>query len=129
MGPETGVPVVRLNHWVANLDNFDPWIVEGLAADRPVYALDYRGIGTSGGIAPLSIAEMADDMIAAIRALGLTSIDLIGFSLGGFVAQQILFDAPDLVRRARSEEHTSELQSLMRISYAVFCFTKNNKVL
>ncbi|MBB6193739.1 pimeloyl-ACP methyl ester carboxylesterase [Sphingobium wenxiniae] len=100
IGPDTGVPVVLLNHWGANLDNFDPWIVEGLAADRPVYALDYRGIGTSGGIAPLSIAEMADDMIAAIRALGLTSIDLIGFSLGGFVAQQILFDAPDLVRRA-----------------------------
>ena len=61
--------------------------------------LDYRGIGTSGSTAPLSVAEMASDTIATIRALGLKSVDLIGFSLGGFVAQQILFDAPDLVRR------------------------------
>jgi pimeloyl-ACP methyl ester carboxylesterase len=100
LGPEAGVPVVLLNHWGANLDNFDPPIVEGLATDRPVYALDYRGIGASGGTAPLSVAEMASDTIATIRALGLTSVDLIGFSLGGFVAQQILLDAPDLVRRA-----------------------------
>jgi len=99
LGPEAGVPVVLLNHWGANLDNFDPPIVEGLAADRPVYALDYRGIGTSGGTAPLSVAEMANDTIATIRALGLKLVDLIGFSLGGFVAQQILLDAPDLVRR------------------------------
>ncbi|MDI6028691.1 alpha/beta hydrolase [Corticibacterium sp. UT-5YL-CI-8] len=100
LGPDADVPVVLLNHWGANLDNFDPRIVEGLAADRPVYALDYRGIGASGGTAPLGVAEMASDTIATIRALGLTSVDLIGFSLGGFVAQQILFDAPDLVRRA-----------------------------
>lgn len=100
LGPDTGVPVVLLNHWGANLDNFDPRIVEGLAADRPVYALDYRGIGSSGGRAPLTVAEMAKDTIATIRALGLKSVDLIGFSLGGFVAQQILFDAPDLIRRA-----------------------------
>lgn len=100
LGPDAGVPVVLLNHWAANLDNFDPRLVEGLAADRPVYALDYRGIGMSGGKAPLTVNQMSDDMIAVIRALGLSSIDLIGFSLGGFVSQQILFDAPDLVRRA-----------------------------
>lgn len=100
LGPETGVPLVLLNHWAANLDNFDPRLVEGLAADRPVYALDYRGIGTSGGQAPLTIQQMASDMIAVIRALGIGPVDLFGFSLGGFVVQQILFDAPDLVRRA-----------------------------
>ncbi|WP_372353376.1 alpha/beta fold hydrolase [Rhizobium sp. BT-175] len=100
LGPDVGVPVVLLNHWGANLDNFDPRIVEGLATDRPVHALDYRGIGASGGTAPLSVAGMASDTIATIRALGLKSVDLIGFSLGGFVGQQILFDAPDLVRRA-----------------------------
>ncbi|WP_337271213.1 alpha/beta fold hydrolase [Oryzifoliimicrobium ureilyticus] len=98
--PETGVPIVLLNHWAANLDNFDPRLVEGLSADRPVYALNYRGIGTSGDKAPLTIKDMARDMIAVIRALGLSQVDLVGFSLGGFVSQQILFDAPDLVRRA-----------------------------
>lgn len=100
LGPDVGVPVVLLNHWGANLDNFDPRIVEGLAADRPVYALNYRGVGASGGEAPLTVAAMATDMIAAIRGLGVGPVDLIGFSLGGFVAQQILFDAPELVRRA-----------------------------
>ncbi|MFC5518870.1 alpha/beta fold hydrolase [Kaistia terrae] len=100
LGPDTGVPMVLLNHWGANLDNFDPRIVEGLAVDRPVYALDFRDIGTSSGVVPLSIAEVAVDTIATIRALGLASVDLIGFSFGGFVAQQILLEAPDLVRRA-----------------------------
>ncbi|WP_333824582.1 alpha/beta fold hydrolase [Pinisolibacter sp.] len=100
LGPDAGAPpVVLLNHWAANLDNFDPRIVEGLATDRPVYAIDYRGIGKSDGKAPLTIKEMSSDMIAAIRALGLGQIDLLGFSLGGFVGQQILFDAPNLVRR------------------------------
>lgn len=100
LGPDSGVPVVLLNHWGANLDNFDPPIVEGLAADRSVYALDYRGIGASGGTAPRTVAATAQDVIAAIRALGVGPVDLIGFSFGGFVAQQILLDAPDLVRRA-----------------------------
>lgn len=100
LGTDTGVPVVLLNHWGANLDNFDPRIVEGLAVDRPVYALNFRGVGGSSGEAPLTVAAMATDMIAAIRGLGLGPVDLIGFSLGGFVAQQILVDAPELVRRA-----------------------------
>ncbi|KQM81808.1 alpha/beta hydrolase [Sphingomonas sp. Leaf23] len=99
LGGGSGVPVVLLNHWGANLDNFDPAIVAALAADRPVYALDYRGIGRSGGRAPLTIAEMAYDMVAVIAALRLPSVDLIGFSLGGFVAQQIALDAPRLVRQ------------------------------
>lgn len=99
LGPEEGVPVVLFNHWGANLDNFDPPIVVGLAADRPVYALDYRGIGRSGGTAPLTIGEMAIDMIAAIGALGLAKVDLIGFSLGGFVAQEVTLRQPGLVRR------------------------------
>ncbi|MBS1029522.1 alpha/beta fold hydrolase [Gluconobacter albidus] len=100
LGVASGVPVVMLNHWGANLDNFDPPIVAGLAADRPVYAIDYRGIGRSGGEPPLTVAAMATDMVMAIRELGLEQVDLVGFSLGGFVAQQIMLDAPTLVRRA-----------------------------
>ena len=100
IGPATGFPLVMLNHWGAVLDNFDPRIVDGLAAARPVIALDYRGVGGSGGQAPLTIAEMAEDAIAVIRALGIDQVDLLGFSLGGFVAQDILRQEPGLVRKA-----------------------------
>jgi pimeloyl-ACP methyl ester carboxylesterase len=99
LGPATGVPVILLNHWGAVLDNFDPRIVDGLAATRPVIALDYRGVGASGGKAPLTVAEMAEDSIAFIRAQGFEEVDLLGFSLGGFVAQDIVLKEPDLVRK------------------------------
>ena len=92
-------PVVLLNHWGANLDNFDPRIVEGLAVDRPVYALNYRGIGASEGEVRTTVAEMAADMVAVIRALTSGPVDVLGFSLGGFVAQQIALTEPALVRR------------------------------
>jgi len=99
LGPATGVPVILLNHWGAVLDNFDPRIVDGLAATRPVIAVNYRGVGASGGKAPLTVAEMAEDAIAVIRALGFEEVDLIGFSLGGFVAQDIVRKEPDLIRK------------------------------
>ncbi|WP_220495427.1 alpha/beta fold hydrolase [Paracoccus sp. MC1862] len=100
LGPEGGMPVVLLNHWGGNLDNFDPRIVEGLATDPPVYTLGYQGVGESGGEVRPTVAAMAADTTAVIHALGLDWIDLIGFALGGFIAQQILLDEPDLVRRA-----------------------------
>ena len=87
-----------LNHWGAVLDNCDPRIVDGLASKRRVIATNYRGIGASGGTAPVTIDEMARDAIALIRALGFEKIDLLGFSLGGFVAQDITLKAPELVR-------------------------------
>jgi pimeloyl-ACP methyl ester carboxylesterase len=99
VGPRGGVPLVLLNHWGAVLDNFDPAIVDGLAARHHVIALDCRGIGLSGGTAPLTIDEMAQDTIAVIRALGHATIDLMGFSLGGMVAQDVVLKAPDLVRK------------------------------
>jgi pimeloyl-ACP methyl ester carboxylesterase len=88
-----------LNHWGATLDNFEPRIVDGLAAARPVIALSYRGVRASGGKVPLKVAEMAEDAIAVIRALGLGKVDLLGFSFGGFVAQEIVLKAPGLVRK------------------------------
>jgi pimeloyl-ACP methyl ester carboxylesterase len=99
LGPRGGVPLVLLNHWGAVLDNFDPRIVDGLASRRHVIALDYRGIGLSGGLAPLTIGEMARDFIAVIGALGYGHVDLMGFSLGGFVAQDVTLKAPGLVRK------------------------------
>jgi pimeloyl-ACP methyl ester carboxylesterase len=99
LGPRGGVPLVLLNHWGAVLDNFDPRIVDGLASKHRVIATNYRGIGASGGTAPVTIDEMARDAIALIRALGFEKVDLLGFSLGGFVAQDVALKAPGLVRK------------------------------
>lgn len=99
VGSRGGVPLVLLNHWGAVLDNFDPAIIDGLAARHHVIAVNYRGIAASGGSAPLTIDEMARDAIATIRALGHDRIDLMGFSLGGMVAQDVVLKAPDLVRK------------------------------
>lgn len=99
LGPRGGIPLVLLNHWGAVLDNFDPRIVDGLSQQHRVIAIDYRGIGLSEGIAPVTVDEMARDTIALIRALGFDQVDLLGFSLGGFVAQDIVQKAPKLVRK------------------------------
>ncbi|MFS8934765.1 alpha/beta fold hydrolase [Cupriavidus taiwanensis] len=99
IGPGGGVPLILLNHWGAVLDNFDPWIIDGLSGRHRVVAIDYRGIGASGGTAPVTVEEMALDIIAVIRALGFTQVDLLGFSLGGFVAQDVVMKAPALVRK------------------------------
>lgn len=99
LGPRGGVPVILLNHWGAVLDNFDPRIVDGLAGKHRVIATDYRGIGASGGTAPVTIDAMALDAIALIQALGFDKVDLLGFSLGGFVAQDVTLKAPTLVRK------------------------------
>ncbi len=99
LGPRGGVPVIMLNHWGAVLDNFDPNIVDGLAAKHRVIAASYRGMGVTGGTAPVTIDEMARDAIAFVRALGFEKIDLLGFSLGGFVAQDVTLKAPGLIRK------------------------------
>lgn len=99
VGPRGGVPLILLNHWGAVLDNFDPAIVDGFSATHHVIALDFRGIGLSGGSAPLTIDAMARDMIGAIQGLGHEVVDLMGFSLGGMVAQDIALKDPALVRK------------------------------
>jgi len=99
LGPASGVPVVFLHHLMAVLDDWDPRVIEGIAAHRRVIAFDNRGVGASGGKVPLTIDEMGADAIAFIRAMGLKKVDLLGFSLGGAVAQMVALQAPDLVRR------------------------------
>jgi len=83
----------------AVLDNWDPRIIDGIAAKRRVITFDNRGIGASAGSTPDSVAAMARDAVAFIRALGFEQVDLLGFSLGGFIAQVIAQEEPQLVRK------------------------------
>ena len=99
LGPATGVPVIFLNHLAAELDRWDPRVVDGIAKRRRVIVFDNRGIGASEGKTPTSVERMAQDAVAFIRALGFTKVDLFGFSLGGFISQVIAQDEPQLVRK------------------------------
>src|SRR4051794_32077457 len=99
LGTGTGVPVVFLHHLMAVLDDWDPRVIDGIAASHRVIAFDNRGVGATGGSVPGTVEEMGRDAIAFIRAMGLEQVDLLGFSLGGGVAQMVALQAPDLVRR------------------------------
>src|SRR5882757_5234648 len=98
-GNPIGTPIVLLQHFMGNLDNYDPAITDALAQGREVILTDNTGVGLSTGSAPETVAGMARDAAALIDALGLEQVDLFGFSMGGYVAQQMVVDRPELVRR------------------------------
>src|SRR6516165_3777837 len=93
------VPLVLLQHFRGNLDNWDPALIDDLAAGRRVVTFDNRGVGSTTGLTPNTIEAMAHDAIAFVAALGLEQVDLLGFSIGSFVAQEIALIRPDLLRR------------------------------
>jgi pimeloyl-ACP methyl ester carboxylesterase len=99
LGPNTGVPLVFLTHLAAVLDNWDPRVVDGIAAKRRVITFDNRGVGASSGSTPATIEEMARDAVVFIRALGFDRVDLFGLSMGGMIAQVIAQEEPQLVRK------------------------------
>jgi pimeloyl-ACP methyl ester carboxylesterase len=99
LGPSGAVPVVFLTHLAAVLDNWDPRVVDGIAARHRVIAFDNVGVGASSGSTPKTIEEMAADAVRFIRALGFEQVDLFGFSLGGMIAQVIALEEPQLVRK------------------------------
>ena len=98
-GGEGKVPLVLLQHFRGNLDNWDPALIDALAASRRVVTFDNAGVGGSPGTTPGTIEQMARDAIAFIAVLGLSEIDLLGFSIGSFVAEDIALRRPALVRR------------------------------
>src|ERR1700694_5143077 len=92
-------PLVCLQHFRGNLDFWDPTLVDRIARDREVILLANRGVGASTGVVPDNVIDMARDVLRFVDALGLEQIDLRGFSLGGYIAQELALLRPRLVRR------------------------------
>ena len=98
-GKSGGVPLVFNQHFTGTMDHWDPAVTDGLARDREVILFNNAGVSSSSGEVPTTFEEMGANAIAFIKALGLTKVDVLGFSIGGMVAQEIAAQAPDLVRR------------------------------
>ncbi len=98
-GKDGGMPLVFNIHFLGTMDHWDPLVTDGFAKDREVILFDNAGISSSSGEVPTSIEGMAANAIAFIKALGLSQVDVLGFSMGGLVAQALTLAAPELVRR------------------------------
>ena len=98
-GKSGGVPLVFNMHFTGTMDHWDPLVTDGLAAKREVILFNNAGISSTSGEVPTSVEAMAVNAAAFIRALGLAKVDVLGFSLGGFVAQALAVADPGLVRR------------------------------
>src|SRR5713226_4892886 len=98
-GKSGGVPLVLNQHFTGTMDHWDPAVTDGLATEREVVLFNNAGVSSSSGEVPTSCEHMAVNAVSFINALGLPKVDVLGFSIGGFVAQEITLQAPDLVRR------------------------------
>jgi len=98
-GKPGAVPIVLNQHYTGTMDYWDPAVTDGLARTREVILFNNAGVSSSSGETPASFAEMGANAIAFIRALGLRQVDVLGISIGGFVAQEIALQGGDLVRK------------------------------
>lgn len=98
-GKAGGVPILFNQHYLGTMDYWDPAVTDGLARDREVILFNNAGVSSSSGEVPTTVPEMGANALAFIAALGLPKVDVLGFSIGGFIAQEIALQAPDLVRR------------------------------
>jgi pimeloyl-ACP methyl ester carboxylesterase len=98
-GNAAGVPLVFNQHFTGTMDHWDPAVTDGFAKDREVILFNNAGVSSSSGEVPSTIEKMGDNAVAFIKALRLRKVDVLGFSIGGFVAQEIALQAPDLVRQ------------------------------
>ena len=99
LGKETGVPLLFLQHFRGGMDHWDPLITDGFAADRAVIVFNNAGVAGSSGDTPNTIGAMANDAADFVKALGLAHVDVLGFSIGGYVAQALTLQYPSLVRK------------------------------
>src|SRR6202035_5480282 len=98
-GSESGTPLVFLQPCRGGLDNWDPLVTDGLAQGRPVILFNNAGVASSSGETPDTIDAMGDHVAVFVKALGLSQVDVLGFSIGGYVAQSVVLRHPQLVRR------------------------------
>jgi pimeloyl-ACP methyl ester carboxylesterase len=98
-GNTAGAPLVFNQHFTGTMDHWDPAVTDGFAKNREVILFNNAGVSSSSGAVPTRIQKMGANAVAFIKALGLTKVDVLGFSIGGFVAQEIALQASDLVRR------------------------------
>jgi pimeloyl-ACP methyl ester carboxylesterase len=98
-GKPDGVPLIFNQHFTGTMDHWDPAVTDGLATEREVILFNNAGVSSSSGEVPTSFEQMAANAVSFIKALDLPKVDVLGFSIGGFVAQEITLQAPDLVRR------------------------------
>ena len=98
-GKPSGTPLVFLVHFRGGMDNWDPAVTDGLAANREVILFDYPGVAGSSGEVPDTFEAFGDDSASVIQALGISQADVLGFSIGGYVAQTLTLRHPELVRR------------------------------
>ena len=98
-GAGSGLPLLFLQHFTGTLDNWDPAVTDPLALGREVILFENAGVGRSNGSVPKTIASMAQHALAFLDALHLTRCDVLGYSLGGMIAQQMVQDRPKIFRR------------------------------
>ena len=99
MGPKSGTPLVFLQHFTGTMDSWDPAVVNALAKSRPVVVFNNRGVGSTNGVVADNIEQMTTDTYTFIQALGYKKVDLLGFSMGGFIAQELAAQHPELVHK------------------------------
>src|SRR4029077_4804015 len=98
-GREEGKPLLFMQHFRGGMDHLDPTVTDGFVKNRPVILFDNAGVASSSGETPDTIDAMAEHAADFIRALGLSQIDLLGFSIGGYIAQALTMRHPELIRR------------------------------
>jgi pimeloyl-ACP methyl ester carboxylesterase len=132
LGRKEGIPIVCLQHFTGTLDNWDPIVINGLAKERPVITIDNAGIGNSGGKTPDNVQEMAQIAVKIITALKISLCDILGFSLGGFIAQTIAGTNPKLLRKiilvGTAPQGTVALRSFPKLVERAFALKEQKEI-
>lgn len=133
LGRQSETPIVCLQHFTGTLDNWDTIIINGLAKERQVITVDNSGIGNSGGATPDNVRDMTRDAINFIRALDIGKCDLLGYSLGGFIAQTMTAIEPDLIRKiilvGTAPQGTKTLRSFPQLIERAFQMPRKERFL